>query len=520
MDTLLSLKNTTDDFEVEYDVLTSIDLSKPLNERQIRIINGLQSVEEQIEINQQRINEINLQIDNLTNREDGMDYMVAVGSGLLAGLIDSFWAGEFSFERGKTWSNEKVNNFVMKVAKKQGYNGDELQKAIIFLEDNFGAPSDSVTDIFGGSLQHHLRDFAHHPTLVGLQFSLLTQFTGKSYGTDKNGFFKSVDVKDKTYIGKNVREKFFFGTVFWFFHMVSDMAGSKATTGAGMGLPGPLLSLAKELSALPFFKFPKNKDGVKEFSLWISKLYNGTLLAEHDEKGKIIKESAKLMRIDLRAELGVTYELGRQTLPVILNESIVRGFYFIRRFATEIKEKDIKSLEDLERIDLDKIKPYKNRTIVRMLIIATGTFTVVDMADTTIRSFAKPSKFGPEFLSNFVLRVNFVGIGRLAIACVSDIKMGVEKGNLRNERIQIYNKQLKLINVKVLYKQADMWISAENAEKTIQEAYAMIDKTTSYYIESIYDIQREIQKIEQYVQSIEQNNPGLISDINDILKWG
>lgn len=28
-------------------------------------------------------------------------------------------------------------------------------------------PSDGNTPDFGGGLQHHLRDFAHHPTIVG-----------------------------------------------------------------------------------------------------------------------------------------------------------------------------------------------------------------------------------------------------------------------------------------------------------------------------------------------------------------
>lgn len=52
-----------------------------------------------------------------------------------------------------------------------------------FLEKMFPIPSDGNTPDFGGGLQHHLRDFAHHPTMVGLMFSLLTQFTEKSYGT-------------------------------------------------------------------------------------------------------------------------------------------------------------------------------------------------------------------------------------------------------------------------------------------------------------------------------------------------
>ncbi len=69
------------------------------------------------------------------------------------------------------------------------------------------------------------------------------------------------------------------------------------------------------------------------------------------ENGKIIKDSAQLMHFDLRAELGVTFELRRQALPVILDECIVSSFYFILRLAVEIRIKNIKYISELKRID-------------------------------------------------------------------------------------------------------------------------------------------------------------------------
>jgi len=36
------------------------------------------------------------------------------------------------------------------------------------------------TNDFGGGTVHRLRDFAHHPTIGGLAFSMLTQFTGNA----------------------------------------------------------------------------------------------------------------------------------------------------------------------------------------------------------------------------------------------------------------------------------------------------------------------------------------------------
>ncbi|MGN0115667.1 MAG: hypothetical protein ACI396_10105 [Acutalibacteraceae bacterium] len=499
--------NSNDSFDIEFEVITPVDTTDSRH----KIINdGLKIIDEQIAEKQSVLDELNSEIDRLTNHADGLDYAVAVGSGILCGLIDSFFVGEFSLDRGREWGSEKVNNFVMKIAKSQGYKGDSLRGAIDKLEGNFPIASDGNMGDLGGALQHHLRDFAHHPTLVGLIFSMLTQFTGNAYGTDEKGLFKVVPVKNQALIGKDLPQKILFGVVFWFFHMVSDMAGSSSSAGMGTGLPGPLLSLAKELSVLPFFR--NIKIGDKDISVWISKLFNGTLLAKRDASGKIIEK----VPFDLRTELGIAHELGRQAIPVIINELLVRVFYFGRHFLKEYKEKG-----DIHSIEWKKVVPFKNRTIVRMMTIASGTFTAVDLADAAIRSAVKSGGVtSPLFFKNMILKVNFVGIGRFAIAIGTDIKMGIQRSRLRNERIHLYSQLIMLSNAKVFYKQADMWISAENAGKTIEEAYSMIEKTTAYAIESMKEINQNLQNIDSYLPGVEENNSGLLEQIEDVLKWG
>lgn len=80
-----------------------------------------------------------------------------------------------------------------------------------------------------------------------------------------------------------------------------------------------------------------------EISLFgVSKLFNGTLLAKRDENGKIIEP----VKFYLRTEIGVAHELGRQAIPVLINECVVRAFYFIRRLFTENKEKNISSVHE------------------------------------------------------------------------------------------------------------------------------------------------------------------------------
>ena len=367
--------------------------------------------------------DLNSQIELLSSQADNLDYVVAIASGIACGLLDILWVGEFDLQSVGSIASDKVDSFVKKTAEMLGGKKfDDVKSAVKSLEEKFPIPSDGNTSDFGGGKQHHLRDFAHHPTIVGLAFSLLTQFTEKSYGTDVNGVFLVVDVpeKSKLFIGKDVPQKILMGTITWFFHLVSDIAGSSSTAGitGGTGIPGPILALAKEISAIPFFKNIK-VDGDVSLSLFLSKLFNGTLMAQRDTNGKIIKES--VVKFDLRSELGVAVELCKQTVPVIANECIVRTFYFIRHFAMAMKENSVSCLADMNKIDWNTVKPANNPTIARMLTVSTGVFTALDIGEAIATQ-------------KYWVSINYVGVGRFAVAIGSDVSWGLKARNIKKIR--------------------------------------------------------------------------------------
>ena len=338
---------------------------------------------------------------------------MAVASGTIAAAVDIFYTGEFSLEEAKQWGNDTTNKFVKRMAKWNGYKGDDLSAAIKCMEKKFPLAADKNTPTFGGGLQHHLRDFSHHFSLGGLMCSIFTQFTKKVIGTDVDGKLIIENVADDKLIGKDPTEKILYGTVYWFFHMVSDMAGSNATAGNGTGIPGPIVSLIKELSALPVFR--DKKIGDIEFHKWVSKLFNGTLLGKRDEAGKLLEP----MKFDLRTEIGILHESGKQVVPVLINEAIVRSFYFIRRLSDELKREEIKSFNDFKKINVEKILPFNNRTIKRMVTVSSGTLVALDAADAAVRAGLKNGPT-PHFFVDFAVRINVVGIGRFIVACKAD----------------------------------------------------------------------------------------------------
>mgnify|MGYP004673922277 FL=1 len=435
---------------------------------------------------------VNQELERYTNHADKADYALAVTSGVLAGLVDSLFVGEFSLEYANQWGNQQAEKLVLKVAKYQGYSGTDPAQAIKHLEDQFPIAADKATAAFGGGLQHHLRDFSHHPTPLGLVCSILTQFTGSVYGTDVAGAFQCVPLnKDGlNLVGKSFPEKIMFGAVNWFFHMVSDVAGSSASVmkgSFGTGLPGPLVSLLKEISSTRLFK-KQDAKGYKEFSVYISKLFNGTLLGERDSKDNLIP-----LKFDLRTEMGVAMQVGKQTIPVIINECIVRSFFLLRRLLQELSRDDIQEWSDVHKINWKAIIPFRNRTVDRMLTIASMTFTVADTADAAIHAAIESGGNWVLFSGRFVTRFNYVGAGRAALSIVREVS---------NEK-----KEAQLIHEKMILSEA----KAALFLKQLQEFKEQLDLKVSNYL---------AEDIEGFMSGFADMQQGMLNDDSDLVIRG
>lgn len=530
--------------DVEFEILPQVaqDL------REIKIQKSIRMLEEKIAQNQSSVEEVNRDLDRLTNHADGWDYVIAVASGILAGLIDSFYVEEWDFGRGKAESNKIINKRVEDFAKKdpeyqkfldkkrsEEKKQSSLDNAIEFLEQKYKLPGDSaykdykkrgITDS-----THHLDDFCHHPTLIGVISCIAVQFTGEAtYHPSMGDAIKNVPIEINEYgkfASNNPIGKIFSGIINWFInvagtiknqkgHLMSDMAGSSSSVGKnneGAGIPGPFLSLAKELSSCKCFKD-------SSFGETLRKAYQNGI-----GKGKkqvdlgvfnALFEGAKSNKLDMRTEMAIEHELKRQTIPIIINEVVVRAAFFIRRLVQELKSND-----SIEQVNWHNTIPFGNRTIERMITIATSTFTAVDLADAAIRSAIETAKEAPaeaaagpaapavaiaDFAKNILLRVNFVGLGRCVIAIGTDFSMGIEKHGKENERIKLMSEQLILYNGVVLYKEANMWIKAENAEIAISKSYQTMQAAIHYYQESITEISENMAAVGYDISRLREYN--------------
>ena len=361
---------------------------------------------------------------------DKIDYLVAASCGVLTGLLDVFWVGEFSLSKAQSWGREKTNSFVVWTAKKRGYKKDDLSGAIKYLEKDAPIPSDQLTSAWGGGRQHHFRDFAHHASIVGLVFSLLTQFTEMSYGTETDGSFAVKEIPNKDLIGETFEEKVYNGIIIWFFHLISDMAGSGKNPGKGTGIPGPILSLAKELSVILNFREikVKYKEDRINLSVMLSKIFNGTAFKHTDYKD--------LTRFDLRTEIGVFAFGVKQSIPVIINQCVLRAFFFVKRLCLDIREKKVGAICDISKLEPKRFLPINNFCIIRMSTIASGMFCVVDATDALIHAFLSKDENAGKKFARFLLRINFIGIGYFVLSVKKDIKQSLSCAASPRERIQ------------------------------------------------------------------------------------
>ena len=82
------------------------------------------------------------------------------------------------------------------------------------------------------------------------------------------------------------------------------------------------------------------------------------------------------------------------------------------------------------------------------------------------------------------------------------------------------SEQIMLKTAKLYYKQADMWISAKDAQEALVEMEETATETIVYFQEALKEIGWTLETIGTYGDSIENQNPMLLNDLSKFLKYG
>lgn len=362
---------------------------------------------------------LNETIDSVRNLKpdcDKLDYILAVGSGALCGIIDIFLVGKPGEspigQITDKWFFDRTMDFA-KLCHPDKKEFDSLESALRFLEKTFQVPYDQTglgdagRTVFGlNAKRHHFKSLGHNPSLLGLFFSILDQFTNTSHFVS-DGQLISLQQADKEWElkGKNIPAKLFCGFVNWFGHIVSDVSGSQHSANMGkrgMGVPSPFWTWTNDIIAI------KAKLGLR---------VTDTDKALNDLALNIFEQG-----YDVRFQTA-------QAIPVFLNELIVRLIYAVRRLFRYFSEtpEEKRTFPHMWKT----CEPFSNSTVKRMLTVAHGTFCLVDIGDAAARAFIGGG--GTFNAVEFVLRLNIVGVGRFAISLYGEAKRAVAYYHAKTE---------------------------------------------------------------------------------------
>ena len=253
---------------------------------------------------------------------------------------------------------------------------------------------------------HHFKSLAHNPSLLGLFFSILDQFSNTSHFVTDGQLISLQQADEKWELrGGNIPSKLFCGFTNWIGHLISDMSGSSSSAAKGnrgTGLPSPLWTWTNDIVAI------KAKLGLSATET--DKAMN-ELALNIFEKG-----------YDARFQTA-------QAIPVFLNELLVRLIYAIRRLFRYFSETP--KAERSFVLMWNKCEPFSNATVKRMLTVAHGTFCLVDVGDAVGRSFVAGG--GTFNTVEFILRLNIVGAGRFAISLYGETRRAIRYNSAKKD---------------------------------------------------------------------------------------
>ena len=398
--------------------------------------------------------------DTILDVCDKYDFMIAVFSGAVAGIIDIFFVQNPQGSKLVNFSDSSTDKIIKKFAKTLGWNpkkenSDNVVSAIGWLEKNFKINYDhrhssDVNGLFNmNTKNHHIKSLGHSPDIIGLFFSILDQFTSKASFISEGKFYQ-VDSLNKNFElrGNTFIEKIFFGFCNWISHIMSDIGGSsggRGNSGRGSGIPIPFMNL---FLLCDFGNFRNGKD-IQTLAVTMTRVF---------QEG-----------YDARFGLAIS-------VPVLIQELMIRAIWVIKKRYFEKKEWS------------DCIPTEKHGDLRLMLLIGYTTFCLIDGFDAGIRSGGNTV--------TFILHLNLVAWIRLIILVIKELI--IRFGPLFEKLMEKY-----------LDMTLDM-LNSPDEKKLINEFYERINKLDFQIInilkEFIETVEKEYQQKRERLEKIFNEN--------------
>lgn len=427
------------------------------------------AMDQQINDMKRDIEEYDKDIYRLTSHATLLDYSLSVASGTLAGFLDIIFTKNLDLSSQSSLINGVATEF-------SGEPISSTKEAINVLNNGLNASS-SINNLY----------LASQASLIGLVFSIIGALTGSKILYTKNDEVKVEHVKPV--IDASLFSGVFYGTIAWICHLISSKASLESNIPAGL----------KNLV------FDATNSGLKVKGNDLYQAINNNI------------DSSSLNAIS--TGLNTLKLLGSQALVVGINEAVVRAVFFIREFFKEVKQKNIKSVKELGKVDFKKTVPFNSRTVARMISVSLATMMAIDICDASIEAAIKSDGNKALFASNLAIRINFIGVGRIILAVSTELYMAKSLKKKRSERISLVSDYVTLLGRKIYCIQDDVWKGCHKASEVIESVKKVMADTILMASSELDKTKESLENIEKTVDDAFKKNENLKKDIKDILDW-
>lgn len=347
----------------------------------------------------------NTHFDESITKSERIFYISAAASGFLTGFMDAIGVTDsFLVEcASQIDKNKWLQEAIIRTAKLCGFKKNNYSEAVRFIYKH---------------AEHFLRDsviaeLSHTPSISGLVFSIIGQFTGEEYYFNSTGMLNMKKIPNHYTVGRNDAEKIVYGLLYWMFHMTVEYSRKKYEN-LFEGIPRELRDIIEVLGNLPMMStFPRTEEELETlFSGFLRKAFEETNILNNENN----KETFDLLKIIISHD----NVQKSQIKSVLLNECLTRGIYAAIAFCRLVNREKPRSIYDLQTLDISEVLPINNRVVTRMCLISSGVFVFANVTGALLKALAG-KKVGRRFFAlSFIANLNFPGIGRFIYAIAQD----------------------------------------------------------------------------------------------------
>ena len=338
-------------------------------------------------------------------------YTIAAASGALTGALSFIKLSDEDLSKIDEFKKKDWQPIIIYAAELAGCKKKDYKSASKYLVDQAIRRAKKNEKV-----KEYMTILGSHPTMAGLVFSMIIQFSGKQFTISESGEIEKTKLPKYFYIGETNSEKLVSAVMYWLFSLAANQAQSKRSIIDNLGIPSELQKKIKTFANIPFMKnIPRNYEEAEEqFSNWLRNTLSGAKLAMDDNEEEQQRLIVKLLKTAL--------DISKDAFPVLINECVVRSLYILIRLCDVINENNITSFDDLKEIPAALVLPQDGKVLSRMCLVASASFVGVNLSVAALKALAAFKTKDRKFLSEFLTEINIAGIGRLVFACVADCK--------------------------------------------------------------------------------------------------